>query len=105
MRHLLENIAAGGFAGIAHRPADRSAAAEPDDADRTIERVAAADFLEMAGVLLGAPRRQALHAKRQVAHRHADAENAWRDFRRRIVEIHGGIRHAGSVWFRSRVTD
>jgi len=53
------------------------------------ERVAAADFVEMAGVLLGAARRQALHAKRQIAHRHANAQNARRDFRRGgIVEIH-----------------
>ena len=47
MRHLLEDEAAGCFLGVAHRAADRGAAAEPDDADRGIERVAAADFVEM----------------------------------------------------------
>ena len=82
MRELVEDVAARGFAGIAHRAADRGAAAEPHDADRGIERVAAADFVEMAGVLLVAARRQLLDAKGQVAHRHADAENARRDFRR-----------------------
>ena len=58
MRELVEDVAARGFAGIAHRAADRGAAAEAHDADRGVERVAAADFLEMAGVLLGAARRQ-----------------------------------------------
>ena len=55
---LSKMIAARCFAGIAHRPADRGAAAEPHDADRGIERVAAADFVEMGGVLLGAARRE-----------------------------------------------
>ena len=58
MRELVENIAARGFAGVAHRAADRGAAAETDDSDRAVERVAAADFVEMAGVLLGAARRK-----------------------------------------------
>ena len=39
------------FPGVAHRPADRGAATEPDDADRAIERVTAADFVEGGGVL------------------------------------------------------
>ena len=46
MRHLVEDEAARCFLGVAHRPADRGAAAEPHDADRAIEGVAAADFVE-----------------------------------------------------------
>ena len=48
MRELVEDVPARGFAGVAHRSADRGAAAEAHDADRGIERVAAADFIEMA---------------------------------------------------------
>ena len=41
-------------------------------------------------------------AKRQVAHRHADAQNARRDFRRGGVKVHAGIRHAGSAFDRNQ---
>ena len=102
MRELFEDEAARCFAGVAHRPADRGAAAEPHDSDRGIERVAAADLVEMGGVLLGAARRNAADAKRQVAHRHADAEDTRRDFRRGSVKIHRGIRHAGSAFCRNQ---
>ena len=68
--------------GIAHRPADRGAAAEPHDADRGIERVAAADLVEMAWRSPWSRARERLDAKRQVAHGHADAQDARRDFRR-----------------------
>ena len=93
MRELLENVPARCFAGIAHRAADRGAAAEPHDADRGIERVAAADFVEMAGIYLEAALRQFLDAERQIAHRHADAENARRDFRRGSVKVHRLVHH------------
>ena len=39
----------------------------------------------------------AVDAKCQVAHRHADAEDARRDFRRVGVKVHARIRHAGSA--------
>ena len=54
MRELFKDVAAGCLAGIAHRAADRGAATEAHDSDGAIERVAAADFFEMAGMFLGA---------------------------------------------------
>jgi len=80
IRELVEDVPARGFAGVAHRSADRGAAAETHDSDRRVERVAAADFLEMAGIHLEAAGRQFLDTKCQVAHRHADAQDARRDF-------------------------
>ena len=41
-------------------------------------------------------------AERQIAHRHADAQDARRDFRRGSVKIHTGIRHAGSARCRNQ---
>ncbi len=93
MRHLVENVAARSLLGIAHRPADRGPAAEPHDPDRAIERVAAADLLEMGGVLLGAACGQARHAERQVAHRHADAQDARGNFGRSSVKVHRLAHH------------
>ena len=48
-------------------------------------------------VLLGAAPGNTGDAEGQVAHRHADAEDARRDFRRFVVKVHPGIRHAGSA--------
>ena len=79
-RHLVEDEAAGCLPGVAHRPADRGAATEPADADRAIERVAAADLVEGGGVLLGAASGNARRMKGEVAHRHADAQDARRLF-------------------------
>ena len=97
MRHLVEDEAARCFPGVAHRPADRGAAAEPHDADRAIERVAAADFVEMRWRSPWSRARERRRMKGQVAHRHADAENARRDFRRFVLKVHPGIRHVGSA--------
>jgi hypothetical protein len=72
---LVENKPAGALASIAHWSAQRGAATEPHDPDRRVERVAATDFGEMAGVFLRAVRGHALHAEGQVTHGHADAEN------------------------------
>src|SRR5258708_30340799 len=96
MREFAEDKAARCPTPDAHRPAARGAAAEADDADRGIERVAAANLVKMGGVLLGAAAGYAADAERQVAHRHADAKAARRDFLRFGVEVHTGIRHAGS---------
>ncbi len=102
MREVVEDKAARGLARVAHWSADRGTAAEADDADRGIERVAAADLVEMGGVLLGAAGGHAADTERQVAHRHADAEDARRDFRRGSVKVHTGIRHAGSACCRNQ---
>src|SRR5450631_550200 len=103
MRELVEYVAAGGFTGVPHRSADRGATAEADDSDGAIERVAATDFVEMAGVYLGAARRRALHPECQVTHGYADAEDARRDFRCGSVgRIHLGIRHVGAASCRNQ---
>ena len=55
MRELARKCSGSRFRG--HRPSAREIEARPPsrtDSDRAIERVAAADFVEMAGVLLGA---------------------------------------------------
>src|SRR5204862_5381571 len=88
MRHLLEDEAAGGFLGVAHRSADRGAAAEPHDADGTIERVAATDFTEIRRVLLGTAPGDTGRVKGEVAHGHADAEDAWRYLWRLGLKVH-----------------
>src|SRR5258706_11691304 len=88
MRELVKNVPARRFAGIAHRAADRGTATETGDSDRGIERVAAADFIEMAGVHLEATRGQFLDAERQVTHRYADTEDARRGFGRGSAKVH-----------------
>src|SRR3954469_5669209 len=80
-----------------HRPADRGAATEPNNPDCAIERVAAADFVECGGVLLGAASGNTRRMKGEVAHRHADAENPRRDFGCFVLKVHRGIRHVGSA--------
>src|SRR4051812_31661731 len=102
VRHLIEDEATRCFLGIAHRPADRGAATEPNDADRAIERIAATDLVECGGVLLGAAPGNTWRMKGEVAHRHADAQDARRGFRRLVVKIHPGIRHAGSAVYRNQ---
>src|SRR4029077_7396493 len=79
-----------------HRPADRGAAAEPRDSDRPVERIAPANLVKMRPIFLGAARRQSWHAKRQVAHRHADAENPRRCFSRGAPRKYLGIIHGYS---------
>src|SRR3954469_12734790 len=79
-----------------HRPADRGAATEPNNPDCAIERVAAADFVECGGVLLGAASGNTRRMKGEVAHRHADAENAGWHFRRLILKIHAWTRYVRS---------
>src|SRR5258705_6404642 len=102
MRHLLEDEAARCFLGIAHRPANRGAATERSDTDRAIERVAAADFVECGGVLLGTAPGNTRRMKGKVTHRHADAEYPRRDFGRFLLKVHSGIRHAGSAFCRNQ---
>src|SRR5262249_52368922 len=70
--------------------------AEPHDADCGIGRVAATDLLEMVGVRFGAARRDARHAKGEVANGHADAENAWRNLWRPLLKFHPRVRHVGT---------
>src|SRR4029077_13056965 len=73
MCELLEHIFARGFLRIAHRSADRSAATEPYDSDRGVERIAAADLVEMTGIHFEAAARQFLDSECEVADRHPDA--------------------------------
>jgi hypothetical protein len=111
MRELVENVAACGLARIAHRSADRGAAAKPHDADRGTERIAAADLLEMGRVLLRSTRRHLWRTEGEVAYGNTNAENAWRDFRRPVVKIHARmvrqvVQAPGSIerdvrWFRA----
>jgi len=93
MRHLIEDVAARCLPGIADRTADRGPAAEPHDADSRIQRIAAANLLEMRGILLGAARGHAGRAEGQISHRHADAEDPRRDFGRPDLKVHAWIRH------------
>src|SRR5262249_32450868 len=92
--HLIEDESARHLLGIAHGAADRGASAEPHDADRGIERVAAADFIEGRRILLGTASGNAGCMAGEVAHRHADAEDARRYFRRLGLKVHAWIRHA-----------
>src|SRR3981189_3414683 len=102
MRELVEDIAVRSVTDIAPRAASPGAAAEPDDADGGVERIAAADFLEVGGVFLGTAGGNAADAEGQVAHRHSNAEDTGRDFGRLVVKVHPGIRHAGSALCRNR---
>src|SRR4029077_19105063 len=75
MRQLLENISGGSFARVAHWPADRGAAAEAYDTDGGVQRIAAADFIKVAGVRFGAACGNSADPKGQIAHGYADTEN------------------------------
>src|SRR4029077_8416597 len=97
-----EDIPGGGFASVAHWPADRGAAAEAHDTDGGVERVAAADFIKMAGVRFGAASGNTTDPKGQIAHGNADTENPRRSSWRFVVKIHTGIRHAGSACCRNQ---
>jgi hypothetical protein len=47
----------------------------------------------MAGIHLEAALRQFLDAECQIAYRHADTENARRDFRRGRLKVHRFVHH------------
>src|SRR6516162_372425 len=96
MCQLLENVAAGGFAGVAHRPADRCPAAQPHNSDCAVQGVTPADFLKMAGMLLGTARGKTWHAKGQVAHGHADTEDERRNPGCLGLKVHARVRHVCS---------
>ena len=63
--------------GVAHRPGEQHLAAEPDDADRPVQCVAAGDLFKTLCMHLVAARRQLADAEHEIAHRHADAKNAF----------------------------
>src|ERR1700742_3682884 len=99
MPQLLENLLIRSLARVADRSADRGAATEPNDSNRSVEPVAATDLVEMGRMHFGPKDRQFLDSECEVADRHTDAQNTRRYFRRGVVKIHQGIRHDGSVSF------
>ena len=72
---VVENILAGGLARVAHRAGQQGMAAEPVDADRGIQRIAATDLRKAVGVEFLAAAGDRLDAEGEVAYRHADAQD------------------------------
>ena len=82
MGHLVDQLVADAVAGMSHRPRVVRLAAKPRQRDGGVHRASSGDHREFVGHALAARRREFRHAKHEVLHGDADAQDGGRAKRR-----------------------